>query len=216
MRVAIMQPNFIPWLGYFKLIQAVDLFIFLDNAEYSKNTWHNRNRLYLKDSSLYTWTLPVTTTSSKATFNEIHVNQKSLKLKKIKTLFCQNFKKKNNFDIFDMIFDIISNPNIPLSHINEKVIHIMMQYLQIDVPTARASEITSEGNRSEKLLKLLNSVGASTYVAVEGARDYMLADNFIDNFKKEIEFFQFSCEYSEQKTEKKDVNLSALNYILDM
>jgi len=86
MRVSIMQPNFIPWMGYFKLIENSDIFIFLDNVEYSKNSWHNRNRLLLSDGSIYTWTLPIRASNSKQYFNETFIEQKSLKLKKINNL----------------------------------------------------------------------------------------------------------------------------------
>ena len=59
MKIAIMQPNFIPWLGFFEPMRAVDTFVLPDDVEFSKNTWHNRNRLLLKDGSVFTWTVPI-------------------------------------------------------------------------------------------------------------------------------------------------------------
>ena len=216
MRVAIMQPNFIPWLGYFKLMQSVDLFIFLDDVEYSKNSWHNRNKIFLRDSTIYTWTLPVSIPHRTSKFNEVYVNQNSLKLKKIKGLVDQNFKKKTNYKIFEEIYSTISTIDNKLSDVNIKVIKIMMKYLQLDVPTVRSSDMISSGKRSEKLLTLLNSVGATTYVAVQGAKDYMLLDDFTGKFGHHVEFFNFSCTYSSAKTGQIGENLSALNYILDV
>ena len=58
MKIAIMQPTFLPWIGYFKLISEVDTFIFFDDAQYSKSSWHNRNRILVKNH--INWlTLPI-------------------------------------------------------------------------------------------------------------------------------------------------------------
>ena len=45
MKCSIMQPHFLPWIGYFNLISQSEKFIFLDDAQFSKNSWHNRNRI---------------------------------------------------------------------------------------------------------------------------------------------------------------------------
>ena len=45
MKCSIMQPHFLPWIGYFNLITQSEKFIFLDDAQFSKNNWHNRNRI---------------------------------------------------------------------------------------------------------------------------------------------------------------------------
>lgn len=215
MRVAIMQPNFIPWMGYFKLIETSDLFIFLDDVEYSKNTWHNRNNLLLNDGSIYLWTLPIRASSSKQNFNNIFIDQNSLRINKLKNLLRQNFKKSANFDIFERVLDIVEDQSLPLSIVNENIINLMSTYLGITTNTQRASEVLSEGMRSEKILGLLKEVGASTYIAVDGAKSYMMEDGFEEFFPGEIEFFKFSCEYSRQKLDGRQDNLSALNYILD-
>ena len=144
MRVAIMQPNFIPWMGYFKLIETSDLFIFLDDVEYSKNTWHNRNNLLLSDRSIYLWTLPIRASSSKQNFNNIFIDQNSLRINKLKNLLSQNFKKSANFDIFEKILDIIADQSLPLSIVNENIIKLMSIYLGITTNTQRASEVLSE------------------------------------------------------------------------
>ena len=45
MIAAIMQPTYLPWAGYFNLINQVDIFFFLDDAQFAKQSWHNRNRI---------------------------------------------------------------------------------------------------------------------------------------------------------------------------
>ena len=48
MKVAVLQSNYIPWKGYFDMINDVDLFIFYDEVQYTKNDWRNRNKIYSK------------------------------------------------------------------------------------------------------------------------------------------------------------------------
>jgi hypothetical protein len=216
MRVAIMQPNFIPWLGYFKLIENVELFIFLDDAEYSKNTWHNRNRLLLKDNTIYTLTLPLSNHNNNSKFNEIYLNYNALNFKKLTRLINQNFKNRNNYKIFSQIFEVLCEENLPLSELNIKIIQLMMDYLGVSVNTEKSSNLEMVGKRSERILKILKAVNATTYVSVDGAKQYMETDGFYDAFEHRVEFFQYSCNYSLERTRNADIKLSALNYILDL
>ena len=52
MKYAIMQPNFLPWAGYFNLLKKVDEFIFFDDVQFSKNSWNNRNLILLKNKKI--------------------------------------------------------------------------------------------------------------------------------------------------------------------
>ncbi|WP_260115138.1 WbqC family protein [Massilia sp. MB5] len=62
MRVALMQPYFLPYIGYFQLIGAVDLFVIYDNIKYTKKGWINRNRMLLNGSDTM-FSLPLTAAS---------------------------------------------------------------------------------------------------------------------------------------------------------
>ena len=55
---SIMQPTFLPWLGYFQLINSVDKFVFLDDVQYSKGSWHNRNQILLSGKKQWI-TIPI-------------------------------------------------------------------------------------------------------------------------------------------------------------
>ena len=64
MKISIFQSNYLPWKGYFDLIEYVDIFYFLDNVEYSINTFRNRNKITSKNSNFYL-TVPLKKNSSK-------------------------------------------------------------------------------------------------------------------------------------------------------
>jgi hypothetical protein len=53
MNCSIMQPTYFPWAGYFKMINDVNLFIFLDDAQYSKGSWHSRNKILNKSKEIW-------------------------------------------------------------------------------------------------------------------------------------------------------------------
>ena len=72
MKVAIMQPYFCAYIGYFQLISSVDIFVIYDNIEYTKNGWYNRNRILMNNQAKI-FTIPI-----KADSDTLFVNSRSL------------------------------------------------------------------------------------------------------------------------------------------
>ena len=58
-KVALMQPMFLPWLGYFELMDVVDVFVFLDDFQFQRQSWGHRNRLFLSPGVVGTVTVPI-------------------------------------------------------------------------------------------------------------------------------------------------------------
>jgi len=88
MRVAVMQPYFMPYIGYFQLIKAVDKFIIYDDVNYIKQGWINRNNILLNGKS-YLFSIPLKDASSFKKINDIEIS-------KICNLVSYSKKKKNN------------------------------------------------------------------------------------------------------------------------
>ena len=75
MKIAISQSNYIPWAGYFKLIESVDKFIFLDNVQYTRRDWRNRNTIKINNKKRWL-TIPVQTKGKyKSKISEIFVSE---------------------------------------------------------------------------------------------------------------------------------------------
>ena len=70
-----MQPTYLPWAGYFNLIAQVDVFVFLDDAQFQKNSWHNRNRILLNHGTHWI-TVPVNRKALSQTINKSSVDEK--------------------------------------------------------------------------------------------------------------------------------------------
>ena len=87
MKCSIMQPHFLPWIGYFNLIAQSEKFIFLDDAQFSKNNWHNRNRIL--NNNLPLWiSVPIKSGNLKKKINETEiVSDDRWKTKMVKKFF---------------------------------------------------------------------------------------------------------------------------------
>lgn len=215
MKIAIMQPNFIPWLGYFELMRLADQFVLLDDVQYSKNTWHNRNNLMLKDNSVFCWALPLSNISTSSTFNGLYVNQSALNFKKLRKLFHQNFAESKNYHLLEEIMNYIQKDELTFAGVNEAILLLIKDCFNITTEIVKASDLNVRGLRSQRIINICKKLGATSYLATKGAQEYMEKDDFKNLFSGEIEYFQYSCEYSLKKTKSEQIKLSALNYLLD-
>ncbi len=106
MKIAIMQPYFMPYIGYFQLINAVDKFVIYDNIEYSKKAWFNRNK-FLMNGKEKLFTIPLKKDSDFLNVDKRFLSENSLKERKKIILQIQNSYKKAPF--FKKIFSILEN-----------------------------------------------------------------------------------------------------------
>lgn len=174
MRVAIMQPTYLPWSGYFGLMQEVDLFIFLDNVQFSRRSWQQRNQI--KSSSGPIWlTVPVLKKGkrdqviseieidSSAAFNTSH--QKSIQACYSKT----EYFKKYSSDLFNLYKD----PGTLLADLNINIISYIKDSLGINTRMMRASELPVSGIKDELLASICSQVGATEYLSPPGSYEYL-------------------------------------------
>ena len=105
MKLAIMQPYFLPYIGYFQAIHAVDKYILYDNLTFIKDAWMNRNRLMLSNGAITTFSVPIIAKSSNTMIADIRIdNSQKWAEKLLKTIFL-NYKKAPFFDEIFPIFE---------------------------------------------------------------------------------------------------------------
>lgn len=92
MKLAIMQPYFFPYVGYFKLIGSVDKFVFYDDVDFIKNGWINRNRIFVSGKVGY-MTIPLLGASSNQKICDVQTQKKSLWVRKLTEAVKQNYSK---------------------------------------------------------------------------------------------------------------------------
>jgi len=168
------QPNFLPWLGYFYKIAKCDIFVFLDNLQYSKNSFINRNKI--KTSQGAQWlTLPVVTSGKFGQqILELTLFNKEKSIKKIfRTLELNYHKTKYFYDYFGKFQAILISNIDNLAEINILLIQWIIKLLEIRVAIKRSSELNNiKGTSTERLISICNSVGANEYFSGFGGVKY--------------------------------------------
>lgn len=171
-KIAILQSNYIPWKGYFDLINMVDEFIFYDEVQYTKNDWRNRNKL--KTSQGMQWiTIPVRQDGLEQKIKDTKVSNKNWNIKHWRTIQ-QNYSKSKYFSDYKDIFEELylgSNEEY-LSEINYKFISAINTILGIQTKIRWSSEFELLEGQTEKLLGICKQSGATTYLSGPAAKGY--------------------------------------------
>ncbi len=132
MKLAIMQPYFFPYLGYFQLINAVDEYILYDNLNFIKDAWMNRNKFLLKNGESSNMVVPLKQKSSFKKIYEIEIFDDFKWKKKILNSIFLNYKKTKYFeDVFPLIEEVVNFPTNKLTELNFQSIKCVCDYLDI-------------------------------------------------------------------------------------
>lgn len=175
-KIAILQSNYIPWKGYFDLINMVDEFVLFDQVQYTKNDWRNRNQL--KTNQGVQWlTIPVRHKDSDQKIIETKVADLKWSSKHWRTIQ-QNYSKAPYFKEYKEIFEefYLNNNEEYLSQINYQLIKIINQILGIDTVITWSSDYELAEGQTEKLLGICKQAAADTYLSGPAAKDYFDED----------------------------------------
>lgn len=178
MRVAIIQSNYLPWRGYFDVIDDVDTFVFLDNVQYTDRDWRNRNRI--KTASGLSWLSVSLKKDDRAALVEQKVIDWELDWpKRHLNLLRQNYQTAPFYEVFASEFEaILSARPRTLSELNASLVSWIKGHLGIDTPILHASSLPCEGEKTERLLSILKSLGASVYLSGPSAAGYLDLEAF--------------------------------------
>jgi len=168
--VTIHQPEHFPYMGFFQKMKKADLFVVLDNVNYRKNYFQNRNK-FLNGNNVEEWfSVPVEKGSTSKWIKDVKVNN-NLPWKK-KLLKQLHFNFKQDFS------DIYDSDN--LLEINMKSIEWGRALLNINTPLVYASSLGVEGSKSELLANICKETGATQYLSGPSGRDYLERHYFND------------------------------------
>jgi len=176
--VAMAQPTFLSWAGWFDLAAQVDLLIVLDDVAFSKQSWQQRNRIRTPEGLSYV-TVPVRTAGRLGQLIlDTEIASDAFIDKLIRTL-AQNYSRATYFSRYFADFCTVlkaSAANGKLAQLNCGLIDWLAVQLGISTPRILSSELAVEGKRGALVAKLCEHVGARRYVSPAGAEDYLLED----------------------------------------
>jgi len=171
--VAVHQPQYLPWLGYFDKMDQADAFCYLDNVQFKKNEWQNRNRL--KTAQAWQWlTVPVRYRFPQK-INEVAVNEAVKWQHKHIQALITNYKKAIYFDDYFPIFESVLKQDFKsISDLNIHMIAKIRGLLGINnKPVVRASELSLSEDPTGRLIDVCKHFGGDTYLAGQDGANYM-------------------------------------------
>lgn len=132
MKIAIMQPYFFPYIGYYQLINLVDVFYIYDDVNFIKRGWINRNQIQINGEPKYI-TVPLHKASQNKKIHEIEISQDSNWRNKILETIKHNYKKAPYFDdVFPLVENVLNYNSSKMYHIATESLMKMMGYLKPD------------------------------------------------------------------------------------
>lgn len=179
--VVIVQSNYIPWKGYFDLINMADEFILYDDVQYTRRDWRNRN-LIKTPQGLQWLTVPVEVKGKYfQRIRDTRISEPGWARKHWATLL-HNYSKAPFFDTYRPVFEplYLENADTLLSDLNRRFIEAICGVLGIGTRISWSSDYPLVEGRSERLLGLCLAAGATRYLSGPAARGYLDEQLFND------------------------------------
>lgn len=188
MKIAIMQPYFFPYSGYFELISNTDTFVFLDDAQYTKRTWINRNKIEIRGKE-FKFVVPVKKNHQKTKIMNIEIHNKSWVDNHIETLKHLYGKKiyKNKFLEYYETFKTYEN----LCDLLIDSLIETCRILNIKTNFYKSSTLNIKGFGEDRIINICKKFNASTYFNLPNGINYYNKINFSKN-KIDLKFTQLT------------------------
>lgn len=170
--VGIIQPNFIPWRGYFDFIREVDIFVFLDDVKYTSQDWRNRNRLRSRSGESQWITVPVLG-SRKALLRDVRIDRSTRWARKHIAYLQQNYAKVPHLGLVTELLTEAYDRHDRLSELNISLCRRILTLLEIDTPTLLSAELGCDGIKDERLIRIVQRLNGDRYLSGPAAKAYL-------------------------------------------
>jgi hypothetical protein len=180
--VAIHQPNFLPWLGYFDKIARAGTFVLLDSVQFPKKggTWTNRVRILVNGEA--TWlTVPIDRAyHGTRSIREMRLRDDDGRWREtaLKTLRSAYGRAPCFEAVFPELERLLRDPADELAGYNERAIRRLCELLGLETPLVRASELEADGASTDLLVELVRAARGDAYLAGGGAEGYQEDEKF--------------------------------------
>lgn len=173
MKLAIMQPYFFPYFGYFQLVAAVDKFVFYDDVNFIKNGWINRNRLRLSGAVRY-FTIPLSGASPSRSIAEAGIQPGRIWKRKMLDSVRQSYSKAPHVsDIVELMSAVLDESDTSVAEVAKRSVAAVSDYLRLGTDFVwTSSEYANSQLRGEsRVIDICNREGATHYFNLPGGRD---------------------------------------------
>lgn len=192
-RVAIVQSNYIPWKGYFDLINSVDEFVLYDDAQYTRRDWRNRNKIKTPQGPAWL-TIPVVVKGKYfQRIRETSIQDPAWAKDHWRTIV-HFYSRAPYFETYrDALEDLYLNcTDRSLSQVNHRFLTAICGHLGIGTKISWSMDYSlPDDGKTARLVSLCKQAGASAYISGPAARDYMEPEQF-DQAGIELEYFEYT------------------------
>lgn len=231
MRVGIMQPYFMPYIGYWQLMNVVDKYIIYDDVNFIRGGWINRNRILIDNQPKY-FNIPMIGASQNKLINEVEVNTDQKLIKKNLRTIESAYKKAPYFDnVYPLLERIINCKKKVISEYIENSFIILCNYLDITTELIMSSSLNKNNNlkAQNKILDICRLLKCTEYYNSIGGKKLYSYNDFLKNGielkfleTKYIEYRQFNNDFQSNLSiidvmmfnSKKEINDMLLKYNL--
>ena len=178
-KVVLMQPQFLPWLGYLELIARADVFVFLDDFQFSRQGWGQRNRLFAGAGKVGIVTLPMRHEHNlDATFLDAREAETTAWRRKLRNLLSCNYRRAPyGAALLALADEWMAGSYANIAELEIALIEKIAAYLELRPRFVRSSTLGISGRRrSWRIHAILEALGAGTYFSAHGSFPYMKED----------------------------------------
>jgi WbqC-like protein family len=179
--VAIHQPNFFPWLGYFDKIARADVFVLLDDVQFPKKggTWVNRVQLLVNEQPSWVTVPVVRSYHGVREIREMRIDEQTpWRRKLLGTLQASYGRAPHADEIMPVLSDLIENPTDDLAEYNRASIAALKDSLGLEAELVPSSSLGVESQATMRLIELVKAVGGTAYLSGGGAGGYQEDERF--------------------------------------
>lgn len=177
MKAAIIQSNYVPWKGYFDIIHEADVFVFLEDVQYTRRDWRNRNKI--KTPGGIKWiSVPVVRTTDLMIY-ETKINYSQDWREKHKKTIHHSHASCEYYDNYkEDILGIYTQKYETISELNIAAIKKISALLGIETDFVNSKDLNTSGKKDDKLIEVCQKVGADSYLSGPAAKDYVVKEKF--------------------------------------
>lgn len=172
--VSILQPGYLPYIGFFELMSRCDVFVLYDDVQYDKNSWRNRNRIRGPQGPLWL-TVPVFVKGKMGqTINQVEIDNKREWRRKHLLSLRQHYSKAAYFSEHIGFFErLYSTEWRMLAELDRAIIDYFRSAMGIAAELINSSALNAKGHKTERILAICNELNADAYISTNGAKSYL-------------------------------------------
>ncbi|KZR73707.1 WbqC family protein [Prochlorococcus marinus] len=187
-----MQPTYLPWIGYFGLILSADLFVLLDNVQFARRSWQQRNQIKTVQGSRLL-TIPVKKKGMRSQLiNQVEFSDDTDFINDHLTLINHSYYNCPFFDPYYFSLSELYFLSSPLLiDFTVPIIRFICNSLAIHTPIITASSLNINGVKDEYLYNICKELGASNYISPPGSKNYLDLSPYFKSSNINVSYFLF-------------------------